>query len=224
MTGRDRRYILYRDDDAARRGALAATLALAAILLAPLWPLVLAALAALSAAWLTGMHPARLLRAAAWSAPMTVAYLAAAAFQDRTWRARALQPVADWRRAGLLLIHAHPLPALLITAPLAVPAGLAGQRRRVGMDQPRLHPRADRRHRARPVRVHPAAMAPRRPHRPPRRPRPRPGPAGHPARDPGLPPSSASPAAAGPASLPSRSPTSPATWSSSARPAAARPP
>ncbi len=125
MTGRDRRYILYTDDDAARRAALAATLALAAVLAAPLWPLVLAALAALSAAWLTGMHPARLLRAAAWSAPMTVAYLAAAAVQDRTWRARALQPVADWRRAGLLLIHAHPLPALLITAPLAVPAGLA---------------------------------------------------------------------------------------------------
>jgi hypothetical protein len=124
VTG-DRRAVLYRDDDAARRAALGATLILAGLLLAPLWPLVLAALTTLAAAWLTGMHPARVFRAAAWSTPVAAAYAAAAVLQDRTWRARALQPVTDWHRASVLLLHAHPLPALLLTAPLAIPAGLA---------------------------------------------------------------------------------------------------
>jgi hypothetical protein len=124
MTGRDR-YVLYRDDAAARRSALGATLFTSAVLLAPLWPVVLAALGTLAAAWLAGLHPARVARAAAWSAPVAVIYLAAAALQERTWRARARQPVTDWRHADLLLIHRDPLPALLLTAPLAIPAGLA---------------------------------------------------------------------------------------------------
>ncbi len=124
MTGPGR-YVLYRDDAAARRAALAATLLTAAALLAPLWPLVLAALGTLAAAWLAGLHPARVARAAAWSLPVPAVYLIAAACQDRTWQAVAGQPVTDWHRASLLLIHRHPLPALLITAPLAVPAGLA---------------------------------------------------------------------------------------------------
>lgn len=70
--------LICRDDAAARRAALAATLASAAILLAPLWPLVLAAIGTLAAAWLTGQHPTRIFRAAAWSAPVAAAYLAAA--------------------------------------------------------------------------------------------------------------------------------------------------
>jgi hypothetical protein len=125
VTGRNRGHVLYQDDAAERRAALGATLLAAAALLAPLWPLVLATLSTLTTAWLTGLHPARLFRAAAWSAPITAVYLAAAAFQDRTWRARALQPVTDWRHADIWLIHANPVPALLITAPLAIPAGLA---------------------------------------------------------------------------------------------------
>ena len=63
MTGRYQ--VTYRDEATARRAALAATLLLSAVLLAPLWPLVLASLGTLAAAWLTGMHPARVLRAAA---------------------------------------------------------------------------------------------------------------------------------------------------------------
>jgi hypothetical protein len=124
VTGRNRGHGTYRDD-AGRSAALGATVLAAAALLAPLWPLVLATLTALAVAWLTGLHPARLLRAAAWSAPVTAVYLAAAVLQDRTWRARALQPVTDWHHAGILLIHARPVPALLLTAPMAIPAGLA---------------------------------------------------------------------------------------------------
>jgi hypothetical protein len=115
----------YRDETAARRAALASTLLLSAALAVPAWPLVLATLATLAAAWLCGMHPARVLRAAAWSTPVAGVYLEVAAVQDRTWSALAARPVADWHRASLLLIHGHPVPALLLTAPLAVPAGLA---------------------------------------------------------------------------------------------------
>ncbi len=83
MTGRNQRNVMYSDDAAERRAALAATLIAAAVLLAPVWPLVLAALGTLATAWATGLHPARLFRAAAWSAPMAAVYLAAAALQAR---------------------------------------------------------------------------------------------------------------------------------------------
>jgi hypothetical protein len=68
--------------------------------------------------------PARPARAAAWSTPVAPAYAISAAIQDRTWKAWALQPVTDWHHADILLIHRHVLPAVLITAPLAIPAGL----------------------------------------------------------------------------------------------------
>jgi hypothetical protein len=126
VTGRY--HAAYRDEAAARRAALASTLLLSAVLAVlavPAWPLVLATLGTLAAAWLSGMHPARVARAAAWSAPAAAVYLAATAAQARTWTALALRPVADWHRASLLLIGGQPVPALLLTAPLAVPAGLA---------------------------------------------------------------------------------------------------
>jgi hypothetical protein len=123
MTGRYQ--VAYRDEAADRRAALAATLLLSAVLLAPLWPLVLASLGTLSAAWLAGMHPARVLRAAAWSAPAAAIYTCAAALQDPAPSALAVRPVTDWRHADSLLIHGRVAPALLLTAPLAVPAGLA---------------------------------------------------------------------------------------------------
>ena len=116
-----------RDDDA----ALAVTALVTAAVLALLWPLAIVAAATAAAAWLTGAHPARLLRTAAWSLPMTAVYLAAATAQDRPWApgrlsAWARQPYADWRAATLHLIHGTAVPAALLTvAPLAVPAGIA---------------------------------------------------------------------------------------------------
>lgn len=99
-------------------------LAVAAALVA-LWPVTAAAAVAAAAAWSRGWPPARLYRSAARSAPMTAVYLTAAALHARQWRAVALAPVQDWRHASRLLLHAHVLQAVLITAPVGVPAGLA---------------------------------------------------------------------------------------------------
>jgi hypothetical protein len=120
-----------RDRDRDERTAQAVAMLAAAAVLSVLWPLAIVAAATFTAAWLAGMHPARLLRAAAASLPMTAVYVAAATWQDRPWapghaRAWAEQPYHDWKRATLDLIHHTAIPAALLTvAPLAIPAGIA---------------------------------------------------------------------------------------------------
>jgi len=104
------------------RLARSATVA-AVVLLA--WPVTLIAALSLCAAWLRGWPPARLYRAAAWSLPMTVVYLAGAALRFRSWEAVALAPVRDWQHASVLAWHGRVLAAVLVTVPVAVPAGLA---------------------------------------------------------------------------------------------------
>jgi hypothetical protein len=113
------------------RTAQALTMLAAAAALAALWPLAITTATAYAAAWLTGAHPARLLRAAAWSSPMTAVYVAAATLQDRPWEPGHLtgwarQPYRDWRTATIHLIHGTRIPAAVLTvAPLAIPAGIA---------------------------------------------------------------------------------------------------
>jgi len=122
-----------KDREREERIAQAVTMLAIAGVLAVLWPVAAAAAVTVAAAWLAGMHPARLLRAAAASLAMTAAYVTAAAAQDRPWApgrldAWARQPYTDYRAATAGLIHARPasVPAALLTvAPLAVPAGLA---------------------------------------------------------------------------------------------------
>jgi hypothetical protein len=98
---------------------------LVAAVLVALWPVTGTAAAAATAAWLLGWPSARLYRAAARSCPVIAVYAVAAAIRYRAWRAVALAPVTSWRQASGLLIHGRVLPAVLITAPVAVPAGLA---------------------------------------------------------------------------------------------------
>jgi hypothetical protein len=99
--------------------------------------------------------------------------------KDARDRPRPLRPVPGRRRRPPRRPRRHPHHRRRAAGP-AVAAG-AGRRGHPGRRM------ADRRHRARPVRVRPAAVAPGRPHRPPRRPRPRPGPPADPARRPGRP-------------------------------------
>ena len=103
---------------------LARTVTAAAVLVL-VWPVTLVAVTAGLAAWLRGWPPARLYRAARRSLPMTVVYLIAAAIQDHGWHAALLAPVADWQQATGLMVHGRGAQALLITAPVSVPAGLA---------------------------------------------------------------------------------------------------
>ena len=98
---------------------------LIAAVLAAAWPVTGTAAIAASAAWALGWPPARLYRAAAWSCLMAAVYAVAAALRYRAWRAVALAPVTSWQQASGLLIHGRMLQAILITAPVAVPAGLA---------------------------------------------------------------------------------------------------
>jgi hypothetical protein len=83
-------------------------------------------LRALALLWLLrqGFRLLRALIIAAVLAALWPVTLAAAAVQARTWRAAVLAPVRDWQQASALLLHAHPARAVLITAPVAVPAGL----------------------------------------------------------------------------------------------------
>jgi len=103
---------------------LVRALVTAAALIA-VWPVTTTAAIAAFAAWLRGWPAARLYRAAAWSTPMTGVYLLAVALHAHGWRAVALAPARDWRTASRLAEHGHILHAALLTAPVAVPAGLA---------------------------------------------------------------------------------------------------
>jgi len=99
-------------------------LALAAVLAAAA-PVTLAAAVGFAGAWLRGWPPARLRRAAAWSLPMTAAYLAGRALHAATWHAFALAPLRDWQAAWDQASAGRVVTAFALTAPLAVPAGLA---------------------------------------------------------------------------------------------------
>jgi hypothetical protein len=103
---------------ATRRAVAALAIACALIVLAP--ATIVAVLAA-GGAWLRGWQPARLYRAAAWCAPMVIAWLIAAASHGSD---PLLAPYDAWlavwhaRSAGLLLT------AAVDVAPAAVPLGL----------------------------------------------------------------------------------------------------
>jgi len=122
---------LVRNREREERIAAAVTMMAAAAVLSLLWPVAITAAAAFITAWLTGAHPARVARAAAWSSPMTAVYVLAATWQDRPWqpghaRRWERQPYTDWRTATVDLIHHTRIPAaLLAVAPIAVPAGIA---------------------------------------------------------------------------------------------------
>jgi hypothetical protein len=105
-------------------GRLLRRLMIVAVLVAA-WPVTLVGALGWGAAWLRGWPPARLYRAAAWSLPMTGVYVLAAALQVHTWQGLALAPVDGWLAASRLLLRARVAEAVLVTAPWAVPAGLA---------------------------------------------------------------------------------------------------
>jgi hypothetical protein len=98
--------------------------AAAAAMLAAAAPVAAVALIGVTAAWLRGWPPVRLLRAAALCVPMVVVWLAAAGLQRRAVFPVARAPYAAW----LALWHARSagayLTALILAAPAAVPLGL----------------------------------------------------------------------------------------------------
>ena len=88
-------------------------------------PVTSVAAVAVAGAWLRGWPPSRLRRAAAWSLPMTGIYLLATAVAARTWQAVAAAPYRDWETAWHVFSQGSVIPAFVLTAPVAVPAGLA---------------------------------------------------------------------------------------------------
>ncbi len=103
---------------------LVGLLAVAAIMVA-VWPVTVTAVAGYLAAWLSGQPPARLWLAAAWSVPMTGVWLLAHAMASGTWQGVALAPVRDWRASWHQAAAAHIPAAFAVTAPAAIPLGLA---------------------------------------------------------------------------------------------------
>jgi hypothetical protein len=105
-------------------GRLLAFASLAAVLVAAA-PVTLVAAAGLAGAWLRGWPPARLWRAARWALPMTGIYLAGRALQARTWEALAVAAGHDLARGWHDVSAGQVVTAFVLTAPAAVPAGLA---------------------------------------------------------------------------------------------------
>jgi hypothetical protein len=89
------------------------------------WPLTLVAIAGYGAAWLRGWPPARLRRAAAWALPMTAVYLFAQALRLRGGLAVALAPARAWEHGWPHLAGIGAARTFALVAPAAVPAGLA---------------------------------------------------------------------------------------------------
>ena len=108
-----------------RKAFRLARLLLAAAVLALAWPVTLVAAFGWAAAWLRGWPPARLYRAAAWSLPMTFVYLLGVAIGSGRWQGLVLAPAGCWRDATGPLVRGQVVRAALLTAPWAVPAGLA---------------------------------------------------------------------------------------------------
>ena len=72
-------------DDRDDRIAQAVSMLAAVAVLAVLWPILAVMAVTVAAAWATGMHHARILRAALWSLSMTGTFVIAATVQDRPW-------------------------------------------------------------------------------------------------------------------------------------------
>ena len=103
------------------RGAVLMLAAATAIALAPASAV---AVAGLTAAWLAGWPPRRLLVAASWCAPMVAAWLAGIALAGRGWPALAAAPYLAWRGFWQLALTGAVPAAVAVSAPAAIPAGL----------------------------------------------------------------------------------------------------
>jgi hypothetical protein len=107
-----------------KAGRLARWVILAAVLAAAA-PVTLVAAVAYAGAWLRGWPPARLWRAALRALPVPVVYLAGLGVRAGSWRGFVLAPARDWQAAWHLARAGRVLTAFVLTAPVAVPAGLA---------------------------------------------------------------------------------------------------
>jgi hypothetical protein len=105
-------------------GRLLKWLVTAAVLVAAA-PVTVVTAAGLAGAWLRGWPPARLRRAALLALPMTAVYLAVRAARARTVHAALWAPVHDWQHAWHLAQAGRIWAAAVLTAPVAIPAGLA---------------------------------------------------------------------------------------------------
>ncbi len=86
------------------------------------WPVTVVAAAGYATAWLRGWPAVRLVRAAAWTLPVTAVWLAAQAWRDNGWQG---VPVAgEWAGGWHQLTAAGLARTFLLLAPAAVPAGL----------------------------------------------------------------------------------------------------
>ena len=151
---------------ALRRPAGCCRLASPPSLLVAAAPVTVVAAAGLAGAWLRGWPPARLRRAAAWS-PAHDRRLPARSRPSQA-RTRARRVGAARTRLAARLARLQPRgdgSASVLTAPVAVPAGLAGGGA-VGAADLRDRDRPVRPHRHRPGDLRRPAVAPRRPHRP----------------------------------------------------------
>jgi hypothetical protein len=102
---------------------ITAWLLLAALVIAA-WPVTLTAGVCYLAAWLRGWPAVRLYRTAAWTLPVTVAWLGALEVRAHGWAA-ARGPGRAWTGSWHHLTIAHLARAFGQVAPAAVPAGLA---------------------------------------------------------------------------------------------------
>jgi len=87
------------------------------------WPVTLVTVTGYLVAWLRGWPPVRLYRAAAWSLPMTAAWLAAGQVHAPGWLA--LAPGRAWSSGWAHVSGAGLARPFMLAAPAAVPAGLA---------------------------------------------------------------------------------------------------
>jgi len=109
---------------AARWAARLAAWTLTVIVAIAAAPVTVVAVTAVAGAWLRGWPPARLRRAAAWSAPMTAAYLLARAISARSVQAVAAAPYRDWLAGWHAFSLGATARAFVLCGPAAVPAGL----------------------------------------------------------------------------------------------------
>jgi hypothetical protein len=87
-------------------------------------PVTIVTITGLIVAWGRGWPPARLRRAAAWSLPMTAAWLLTIAVTTRSLRAVLAAPVAGWFASWHAFSYGATVTAFVLAAPAAVPAGL----------------------------------------------------------------------------------------------------
>jgi hypothetical protein len=87
-------------------------------------PVTLVAVTAVTVAWARGWPAARLRRHAAWSLPMTAAWLLVTAITTRSIRAVLAAPFTGWTASWHAFDYGATTTALVLAAPVAVPAGL----------------------------------------------------------------------------------------------------